>query len=106
MREAAVAKPVEKTEAAEIARRLFGIEASAHSLPGEYDDNFHLRAMNGGEFVLKVMHPDREREFVEMQCVVLQYLAKNAPGLPLPRVVPSTDEKSFAETKLPDGSRR
>jgi 4-aminobutyrate aminotransferase-like enzyme/Ser/Thr protein kinase RdoA (MazF antagonist) len=106
MREAAVAKPVQETEAVEIARKLFGIEASAYSLPGEYDDNFHLRTTNGREFVLKVMHPDRERGFVEMQCVVLQHLAKNAPELPLPRVVPSTDEKSFTETKLADGSRR
>jgi 4-aminobutyrate aminotransferase-like enzyme/Ser/Thr protein kinase RdoA (MazF antagonist) len=106
MREAAVAKPVQESEAEEIARRLFGIEASAHSLPGEYDDNLHLRATNGAEFVLKVMHPDRERGFVEMQCAVLQHLAKNAPALPLPRVVPSSDKKPFIETRLADGSQR
>ena len=82
------------------------MEASAHSLPGEYDDNFHLRATSGGEFVLKVMHPDRERGFVEMQCAVLQHLEKNAPGLALPRVVPSADKQSFIETKLADGSGR
>jgi len=106
MREAAVAKPVQKSEAEEIARRLFAIEASAHSLPGEYDDNFHLRTKDGGEFVLKVMHPDRERGFVEMQCAILQHLAKIAPNLPLARVVPSIDKKSFADTKLADGSQR
>ncbi len=90
----------------EIARRLFAIGASAHSLPGEYDDNFHLRATTGSEFVLKIMHPDRDRGFVEMQCAVLQHLAKNAPELPLPRVVPSADGQAFVETKIEDGSKR
>jgi len=89
MREAPVAKPVQESEALEIARQFFGIEAAAHSLPGEYDDNFHLHALDGREFVLKIMHPDRERAFVEMQCAALRHLATNALTLPLPRVVPS-----------------
>jgi len=105
MREAPVAKPVTESEAAEIARRLFGIEASARSLPGEYDDNFHLRAADGREFVLKVMHPDRERDFVEMQCAVLQHLAEKAAELPLPRVVPSLNGHSFEEIRLGDDVR-
>jgi len=106
MREAPVAKPVQESEALEIARQFFGIEAAAHSLPGEYDDNFHLRALDGREFVLKIMHPDRERAFVEMQCAALQHLATNALTLPLPRVVPSLSGESFVETKLSDGSQR
>jgi 4-aminobutyrate aminotransferase-like enzyme/Ser/Thr protein kinase RdoA (MazF antagonist) len=106
MREAPVAKPVQESEAAEIAGQFFGIEAAVRSLPGEYDDNFYLRVPNGGEFVLKVMHPDRERAFVEMQCAALQHLATNAPTLPLPRVVLSSSGESFVETKLADGSQR
>src|SRR5215470_7805683 len=106
MREGPVAKPVTESEAAEIARRLFGIEASAHSLPGEYDDNFHLCAADGQEFVLKVMHPDRERGFVEMQCAVLEHLAEKACELPLPRVVPTLSGQSFEKTKLGDGGQR
>ena len=106
MREAAVSQPIKESEATEIAQKLFGIEASAHSLPGEYDDNFHLIAANGSEFVLKVMHPERERGFVEMQCAALQHLAKNAADLPLPRVVPTIEGQSFAETRLADGSQR
>src|SRR5262249_42577470 len=92
-------------EAAEIARRLFGIGASAHSLPGEYDDNYHLRATDGREFVMKVMHPDRERTLVEMQCAVLQHLAERATELPLPRVVTSLNRHFFEEIKLGDGGR-
>jgi len=106
MREAPVAKPITESEAAEIARQLFGIEAAAHSLPGEYDDNFHLRGTGGEEFVLKVMHPDRERRFVEMQCAMLEHVAKRAPELPLPRVIPSRAEKASNEIDVQDGSRR
>jgi len=106
MREAPVAKPITESEAAEIARRLFGREAVAHALAGEYDDNFRLREAGGGEFVLKIMHPDRERGFVEMQCAVLQHLVTTARELPLPRVVPSLRGESCVQTKVKDGSRR
>lgn len=106
MREAPVAKPIQESEAAEIARQFFGIEAAAHALAGEYDDNFHLRAADGGEFVLKIMHPDRERGFVEMQCAVLQRLAAAAGELPLPRVVPSLRGELCVQTKVGDGSER
>ena len=106
MREAPVAKPITELEAAEIARQLFGIEAAGHSLPGEYDDNFHLCAADGREFVLKVMHPDRERGFVEMQCAVLQHLADKATDLPLPRVVPTLSGHSFEQKNLGDGGPR
>ena len=106
MREAPVAKPITESEAAEIARRLFGIEAAAHALAGEYDDNFRLREAGGCEFVLKIMHPDRERGFVEMQCAVLQHLVTTAGDLALPRVVPSLRGEPCVQTKVKDGSRR
>ncbi len=106
MREAPVAKPITESEAAEIARRLFGIEAAAHALAGEYDDNFRLREGDGGEFVLKIMHSYRERSFVEMQCAVLQHLVTTAGELPLPRVVPSLRGESCVQTKVNDGSQR
>src|SRR5258708_32734993 len=98
MREAPVAKPITESEAAEIARQLFGIEAAAHALAGEYDDNFRLREADGGEFVLKIMHPDRERGFVEMQCAVLQHLVTTAGGLTFPPAVPSWLSGTRAQT--------
>jgi 4-aminobutyrate aminotransferase-like enzyme/Ser/Thr protein kinase RdoA (MazF antagonist) len=106
MREAPVAKAITESEASELARQLFGIEAAAHALPGEYDDNFHLRAADGGEYVLKIMHPDREREFVDMQCAVLQHLATAASELPLPRVIPSLRGESCMRAKVTGGSQR
>ena len=40
--EARVAQPIAESEAVRLAREIFNLDVSAKSLPGEYDDNFHL----------------------------------------------------------------
>src|SRR5580658_6987187 len=104
--EARVAQPVTESEAARLAREMFGLEAAAKSLPGEYDDNFHLSSSQGREFVLKVMHPAREQSFVRMQCQALEHLAKRAPHLSLPRVCPRPNGDTHALGTFPDGTKR
>jgi len=104
--EARVAQPVIETEAVRVAREIFTLEVSAKSLPGEYDDNFHLTSVDGREFVLKIMHPAREQSFVEMQCQALQHLAQRAPHLALPRVCPAPGGDSFTTATLADGTKR
>lgn len=104
--ESRVAHPVSVAEAARLARELYGIDAAAKSLPGEYDDNFHLISSDGREFVLKVMHPARERSFIDMQCRALQHLATRAAGILLPRVIASRGGELFNETTSADGQPR
>jgi len=104
--EARVAQPVTETEAVRLARELYGIEASARALPGEYDDNFHLTSADGHAFVLKVMHPARERSFIDLQCRALTHLAQRAPQLPLPRVTPNRSGELFTSIAAADGSKR
>jgi 4-aminobutyrate aminotransferase-like enzyme/Ser/Thr protein kinase RdoA (MazF antagonist) len=104
--EARVAQPVTESEAAWLAREIFSLKVSAKSLPGEYDDNFHLTSSEGREFVLKVMHPAREQSFVEMQCQALQHLAQRAPQLSLPRVCPTPSGDAFTVATLSDGTKR
>ena len=96
--ESRVAHPVSLEEAARLAHELYGLDAAAKSLPGEYDHNFHLIASDGREFVLKVMHPARERSFIDLQCQALQHLAKRAAGIMLPRVIASRGGEFFNET--------
>ena len=95
-----------EADAAAIARDIFGVRGTANALPGEYDHNFLMTAPDGGRFVLKVMHPARERGFVEMQCRVLRHLAVRAPRLPLQRVrlTPAGDE--VAVVAAPGGEGR
>ncbi len=104
--EARVAQPVTELEATRLAREIFGLDVSAKSLPGEYDDNFHLTSVNGREFVLKIMHPAREQSFVEMQCQALQHLAKRAPHLSLPRICSTPSGDAFTIATLSDGTKR
>jgi 4-aminobutyrate aminotransferase-like enzyme/Ser/Thr protein kinase RdoA (MazF antagonist) len=104
--EARVAHHVTEAEAARLAREVYGLEAAALALPGEYDDNFHLTAADGRAFVLKVMHPAREASFIDMQCKALVHLAEHAPQLPLPRVLPNRNGKLFAEITAVDGLNR
>src|SRR5438128_12597986 len=88
------------------ARELYGLEASAQALPGEYDDNFHLRTSDSRAYVLKVMHPAREQSFIDMQCRALRHLAQCAPQLPLPRVIPNRQDELFSSTVVADGAAR
>jgi len=104
--EARVAQPVTESEAARLAREVFNLDVAAKSLPGEYDDNFHLTSVDSHEFVLKIMHPAREQSFVEMQCQALQHLAEHAPHLSLPRVCLTPGGDAFTVATLSDGTKR
>jgi 4-aminobutyrate aminotransferase-like enzyme/Ser/Thr protein kinase RdoA (MazF antagonist) len=104
--EARVAHPTTEAEAVRMARELYGLEVSARTLPGEYDDNFQLRATDGRAYVLKVMHPARERSFIDLQCQVLRHLAQRAPHLDLPRVLLNRSGELFASIAVADGSTR
>jgi 4-aminobutyrate aminotransferase-like enzyme/Ser/Thr protein kinase RdoA (MazF antagonist) len=92
-------------EAMRLARDAYGLEATAVPLPGEYDDNFLLTAASG-EFVLKVMHPLRERAFVDLQCRALAHLANGAPGLAVPRVVFTPAGEAIVATTDSGGAPR
>src|SRR5258708_36323812 len=112
-----VAQPTTETEAADLARELYGLDVTAKSLPGEYDDNFHLTLSHSNPrttqeesaaagFVLKVMHPARGRSFIDMQCRALQHVAERAPQLTLPRVRLNRNGVALAAITGADGSQR
>jgi len=103
---APVSKRIPTTEAGQLARDVFGVQGSAHALPGEYDDNFLLRTTSGSEFVLKIMHPARERELIDLQARALEHLSRHAPQLNLPAVCPTQGGKLFAEASAGDGAAR
>src|SRR4029077_6518961 len=111
------AQPTTEAEAIELARDLYGLAVTAKALPGEYDDNFHLTTPRDNPsdtvdgdaaagFVLKVMHPARERAFIDLQCRALQHLAKRAPLLTLPRVRLNQNGEAIAAITPADGSQR
>ena len=101
-----IAQPTTEADAVRIAREFYGLEVAAKSLPGEYDGNFHLTAAEGHrDFVLKVMHPARERSLIDLQCQALRHLAQRAPHLGLPRVCPTLHGELFTVEKSHETER-
>ncbi|HMQ31914.1 MAG TPA: phosphotransferase, partial [Chloroflexaceae bacterium] len=88
-----------------LARELYGLDAAARPLPGEYDANFHLAAADGAEYVLKVMHAGAERSTVELQVALLAHLAAHESALALPRVRPSLAGAPIAAARV-EGEER
>jgi 4-aminobutyrate aminotransferase-like enzyme/Ser/Thr protein kinase RdoA (MazF antagonist) len=130
-----VGQATTEAEALRFALDLYGLEVTAKTLPGEYDDNFHLTALEktlpekaasqlpfnlsaeapppngsaspgGSAFVLKVMHPAREDSLIDLQCRALQHLAQRAPNLKLPRVCLTKDGEAFTSITSADGASR
>jgi 4-aminobutyrate aminotransferase-like enzyme/Ser/Thr protein kinase RdoA (MazF antagonist) len=99
-------RPVSEGDATRLAASLYGLDAWARALAGEFDDNFRLTTSDGRSFVLKAMHPARERALVAMQCAALAQLEARAPHLPLPRVVETRRGDAVSEVPGPDGTPR
>src|SRR5258708_4061994 len=62
-------------DASRIAKELYGVDAIATRLNGEFDDNFHLEGSS--EYILKVMREGCDRAFVEMQVAAMEHLGES-----------------------------
>ncbi|HXU30435.1 MAG TPA: phosphotransferase, partial [Thermoanaerobaculia bacterium] len=51
---------------------------------------------DGSQQVLKVMHPEREESFVDLQAAALAHIARTAPDLGMPRVVSNSAGTNWA----------
>lgn len=93
-------------EAADIARREFGIEAAAKQLYSERDANFHLRPADGGAgHVLKIANAVEDPAVIDLQTASLRHIARADPDLPVPRVVPAKGGAAIAWVTLAGGTR-
>ncbi len=100
--DAALAENVAFAE--KVALELYGLTAKAKTLMGEYDKNFHLTSTEG-EFILKIMHPQAEKETLELQIAALTHLAKQAPDLIAPKVQRTKSRELMSTIDAPDGQR-
>lgn len=78
-------------DAEALAREVFGVQGRAKPLTSERDQNFHLRAADGAEFVLKIANAAEDPAVADMQTQAMRHVAAADPGLPTPRAVPTTD---------------
>jgi len=73
-------------EAQRIARDTYGLAVSITALSGERDRNFHLRAADRREYVLKIIDAAADPQATDCQVRVLRHLAEQDPALPVPRL--------------------
>jgi len=78
-------------EGERIARELYGLAVSVSILPGERDSNFHLRTAETQtrDFVLKIQDVAIDADSNDCLVSVLDHLAEQDPGLPVPRLFPT-----------------
>ncbi len=93
-------------EAAEIARREFGLTGEAKQLYSERDANFHLRPAGGGPgHVLKIANAVEDPDVIDLQTASLRHIARADPELPVPRVILSRSGEAVAWVTLASGAR-
>lgn len=101
----AVPPAVDEAEAAAIARRWFGVEGRLDALASERDRNFRIRTDDGAAFVLKFANRAEDEAFIDLQVAALEHIARVDPGLPVPRVHPTMDGRSWVAVETGDGGR-
>ena len=89
-----------------VARDHWGLTAQAKVLSGERDRNFHLRAADGHEFVLKFANPAEDPAFTDMQIQALRHIAAADPDFAVPRLIPRPDGTAEIVLPGPDGARQ
>jgi 4-aminobutyrate aminotransferase-like enzyme/Ser/Thr protein kinase RdoA (MazF antagonist) len=92
-------------EAAEVAQRAFDIQASAHPMDSERDQNFRLHADDGREWVLKIANRAEDPAILDMQIQALLHIARVDPQLAIPRVKETSKGALFHEIDGSDGQR-
>jgi Ser/Thr protein kinase RdoA (MazF antagonist) len=98
--------PLDSARALDLAEHVYGLRAEGASrFETERDDTFLIRA-GGLRYVLKIAHPADDAEVVDMQCQVLEHVARVDPGLPVPRVVPTPAGTPLAWTTGVEGEPR
>ena len=86
-----------------LAQAHWGLTGVLHPLTSERDQNHRLHTATGS-FTLKLANPAEPAPLTEFQTEALLHLAREAPGLPIPRVIPAGDGRAVLPT--PDGALR
>jgi 4-aminobutyrate aminotransferase-like enzyme/Ser/Thr protein kinase RdoA (MazF antagonist) len=92
-------------EATEFTEQAFDIQASAHPMDSERDQNFHLRADDGREWVLKIANSAEDPAILDMQTQALLHIAQVDPELAIPRIKTTPDGALFHPLDGSDGRR-
>lgn len=74
----------------------FGVSGTFTSLPGERDQNHLLTCADGSRLVAKLTQPGEDRAWLEAEQAALTWAGAHAPGLALPQVQMTLDDRPLA----------
>lgn len=86
----APAPSLSKDQVEQIVAESYGITGSATALDSERDQNFHIKAPAGDEYVLKIASSLEPVEVTSFQTQALLHVAARNPRLPIPQVCRTT----------------
>jgi len=84
---------------------LYGMEGTLSPLGSERDQNFHLIAKSGEEYVIKIANSAEDPAIIDMQDKALNHISKVDPNLPVPKVVLAKSGKAIEEVEAGDGRK-
>ena len=90
-------------DAIQFARKFYGIQVQAKSLPSERDQNFLLQVDNGDQFVLKIANATDEYSLLEAQDLVMRHLAEHIQFCP--RVIQTVNAEEIVPVTSESGEQ-
>ncbi len=84
-------------------RQHFGLSCRAEPLFSERDQHFRMAASDGRHFVFRIANAAEAQATTDLQTAALMHIAREDPGLPVPRVIPTLDGRAEARIVL-DGT--
>jgi 4-aminobutyrate aminotransferase-like enzyme/Ser/Thr protein kinase RdoA (MazF antagonist) len=92
-----------ENEASDFILKIYGCKGSAKPLPSERDQNFHITAETGEQYVLKIANALEARGFLEAQNQAMTRLSDRTAFSP--EVILSLDNEPLAEVSSKNGIR-
>lgn len=84
---------------------LWNVKSMARELPSERDQNFHIRAEGGAEYVLKIANVREKKEVLELQVQAIRHLARSVPDYAWPEVLRTSLGEDIATTEHRSGTK-
>jgi Ser/Thr protein kinase RdoA (MazF antagonist) len=84
------------SDASQLARELYDVDASACELPSERDQNFELRCPSGERFVLKIANANAVRDIIDCQNQAMERIAKHGTDANCPTVCETISRQQVA----------
>ncbi|MCB8941082.1 MAG: aminotransferase class III-fold pyridoxal phosphate-dependent enzyme [Ardenticatenaceae bacterium] len=93
-------------DAVQLAHTQYSLTTTARTLPSERDQNFHLTAANGRQYILKIAGLTESLATLELENALMAHLTRHSPLANLtPGLVLNTDHAPITHAAAPDGTQ-